>query len=58
MSEDERDTYWIDIVEQVFMFLGSRMKCEDDKLKEYIDCLRECDIKMYKQKVREAYSLT
>ena len=55
MSEDERDTYWIDTVEKVFMFLDSRMKCEDDKLKEYIACLREGDIKMYKQKVKEAY---
>ena len=55
MSEDERDTYWIDTVEQVFMFLDPRMECEDDKLKEYIACLREGDIKMYKQKVMEAY---
>jgi hypothetical protein len=31
------------------------MKCGDDKLKEYIACLRESDIKMYKQKVEEAY---
>lgn len=55
MSEDERDTYWIDTVEQVFMFLEQRMKCGDDKLKEYIACLRESDIKMYKQKVEEAH---
>ena len=55
LSEDERDIYWIDTVEQVFMLLDPRMECEDDKLKEYIACLREGDIKMCKQKVMEAY---
>ena len=55
MSEEERDTYWIDTVEQIFKLLGPKLKCEDDKLNEYLDCLREGDIKMYKQKIKEAY---
>ena len=55
MSEDEKISYWINTVEKVFVFLEAKMRCEDDKLKRYITCLRESDIKMYKQKVTESY---
>ncbi|SKA71073.1 hypothetical protein SAMN02745111_02154 [Eubacterium uniforme] len=55
MSEDERDKYWIDTIEKVFTYLGPRMNCQDDKLKEYISYLYESDIKIYKQTVNEAY---
>ena len=57
MSEEEKNLYWINTVEKVFIFLETKMKCQDDKLKRYITCLRESDIKMYKQKVTESYEV-
>ena len=55
MSEEEKNTYWINTVEIVFAFLEAKMRCEDDKLKRYITCLRENDILIYKQKVLGFY---
>ena len=53
MSENEKDSFWIDTVEKVLAFLEPRMKCEDDKIKQYIQCLRESDIRVYKKRVNE-----
>lgn len=56
MSEEGKDVYWINTVENIFTFLEAKMRCEDDKLKRYISFLHESDIKIYKQKVIEAYN--
>jgi len=31
------------------------MQSDEEKIKQYIDLLRSCDIKSYKQKVRASY---
>ena len=56
-SIEEKNLYWINTVEKVFIFLETKMKCQDDKLKRYITSLRESDIRMYKQKVTESYEV-
>lgn len=57
MNEDDKDIFWINTIEKVFRFLEPRMKCKNDKLTTYIACLRECDIKLYKQQVKESYKV-
>ena len=55
MNEDGKNLFWIDTIEKVFAFLDTRMKCDDDKLKQYITSLRESDIKKYKQIIADSY---
>ena len=57
MNEDEKDLFWINTIENVFLFLEPRMKCKDDKLATYIPCLRKCEIRFYKQQVKESYKV-
>lgn len=56
MGEEDKEQYWIGLIERIFGFLASKMQPKDEKIKQYIEYLRSCDIKSYKQKVRESYN--
>lgn len=57
MEEKGKDLFWVNTIEKVFHFLEPRMRCKDNKLATYITCLRECEISLYKQQVKESYKV-
>ena len=55
LGAEEKDEYWINLIERVFIYLAPKMKCEDGKIDQYIRCLHESDIKTCKNIVKKLY---
>ena len=55
MSDEEKNTFWIRTVENVFVFLETKMRCGDEKLKRYITCLHERKIEVFKHDSSDCY---
>ena len=57
LRAEEKEAYWINLIELVFIFLAPKMKCESGKIDQYISCLRESDVKMCKEIVKKSYDM-